>query len=74
MNIITKNPRAAFVSLCVLCIILLVNTGIANSQDIKLIVRGDDMSMTQGSLVAFERAFNNGVLTSGGIAGCWALV
>jgi chitin disaccharide deacetylase len=39
----------------------------AQCQDIKLIVRGDDLGMTQGSLVAFERAFNEGVLTSGAI-------
>jgi predicted glycoside hydrolase/deacetylase ChbG (UPF0249 family) len=30
----------------------------------KLIIRGDDMGMTQGSLVAFERAFNEGLLTA----------
>jgi predicted glycoside hydrolase/deacetylase ChbG (UPF0249 family) len=44
--------------------ILLISTGITNAQDeIKLIIRGDDMGMTQGSLVAFERALNEGVLT-----------
>ena len=32
--------------------------GLAAAQDIKLIVRGDDFGMTQGSLIAFERAFN----------------
>ena len=35
------------------------------AQEIKLIIRGDDLGMTQGSLVAFERAFNEGVLTCG---------
>jgi len=35
--------------------------------DIKLIIRGDDMGMTQGSLVAFEKAFNEGVLTCASI-------
>jgi chitin disaccharide deacetylase len=39
----------------------------ASAQSIRLIVRGDDMGMTQGSLVAFEKAFNEGVLTAGGI-------
>jgi len=34
-----------------------------NTQEIKLIVRGDDFGMTQGSLVAFERGFNEGILT-----------
>jgi hypothetical protein len=35
--------------------------------DTKLIIRGDDMGMTQGSLVAFEKAFNEGVLTCASI-------
>lgn len=37
------------------------------SQNIELIVRGDDLGMTQGSLVAFEKAFNSGVLTCGSL-------
>ena len=43
------------------------------SQGIKLIVRGDDFGMTQGSLVAFEKAFNEGVLTCGSllVVGPW---
>ena len=41
--------------------------GLAAAQDIKLIVRGDDFGMTQGSLIAFERAFNQGVLTCGSL-------
>jgi predicted glycoside hydrolase/deacetylase ChbG (UPF0249 family) len=40
----------------------------AISGEIRLIVRGDDLGMTQGSLIAFERAFNEGILTCGGIA------
>ena len=40
------------------------------SGEIWLIVRGDDMGMTQGSLEAFEQAFNHGVLTSGAIQVC----
>jgi predicted glycoside hydrolase/deacetylase ChbG (UPF0249 family) len=36
-------------------------------QEVRLIVRGDDMGMTQGSLVAFERALNEGVLTCASI-------
>jgi len=35
------------------------------SGEIRLIVRGDDMGMTQGSLAAFQKAFNEGVLTCG---------
>ena len=43
-------------------------------QDIKLIIRGDDFGMTQGSLVAFERAFNEGVLQCGAmvVPGPWS--
>lgn len=40
---------------------------IASAQETRLIVRGDDMGMTQGSLVAFEKAFNEGVLTCASI-------
>ncbi|MFC1692437.1 carbohydrate deacetylase [Candidatus Latescibacterota bacterium] len=40
---------------------------IINAEDIKLIIRGDDLGSTQGSLVAFERAFNEGVLTCASI-------
>ena len=39
----------------------------SHSQNIRMVVRGDDMGMTQGSLAAFEKAFNEGVLTSGAI-------
>jgi hypothetical protein len=39
----------------------------AQAQEIRLVVRGDDLGMTQGSLVAFEKAFNHGVLTTGAI-------
>ena len=35
--------------------------------DIRLIVRGDDFGMTQGSVAAFQRAFNQGVLTCASI-------
>jgi predicted glycoside hydrolase/deacetylase ChbG (UPF0249 family) len=34
-----------------------------HADDIRLIVRGDDLGMTQGSIAAFERSFNEGVLT-----------
>jgi predicted glycoside hydrolase/deacetylase ChbG (UPF0249 family) len=40
----------------------------ADSQsDIRLIVRGDDLGMTHGSLVAFEKAFKEGILTCASI-------
>lgn len=35
----------------------------APAEEIRLIVRGDDLGMTQGSIAAFERGFNEGVLT-----------
>jgi len=47
--------------------ILLAMATETNAQDIRIIVRGDDMGMTQGSLVAYEKAFNEGVLTCAGI-------
>jgi len=45
----------------------------AQAQEIRLIIRGDDLGMTQGSLVAFEKAFNQGVLTAGAmvVPGPW---
>jgi len=52
----------------VTCTVMLVLSGVAYAQDeIRLIVRGDDMGMTEGSLEAFELAFNNGVLTCGAV-------
>ena len=35
----------------------------ADGQEVQLIIRGDDMGMTRGSLEAFEAAFNRGVLS-----------
>ncbi len=40
---------------------------ISHAQDIRLIVRGDDFGMTQGSVLAFEKAFDEGVLTCGSL-------
>jgi len=42
----------------------------AQAEGIRLVVRGDDLGMTQGSLVAFERAFNKGILTCGSVIVC----
>jgi chitin disaccharide deacetylase len=68
--------------LVLLCVIVLSMPGITTAQnttpqaqnsqtapagEIRLIVRGDDLGMTEGSLEAFERAFNHGILTSGAI-------
>jgi predicted glycoside hydrolase/deacetylase ChbG (UPF0249 family) len=40
---------------------------IGGAQETRLIIRGDDLGMTQGTLAAFERAFNQGVLTCSSI-------
>lgn len=36
---------------------------VCHAEDIRLIVRGDDLRMTQGSIAAFEKSFKEGVLT-----------
>ena len=38
--------------------------------EIRLIVRGDDLGMSQSSLIAFEQALNEGILTSASIQTC----
>lgn len=58
---------AVFCGAVVLLSGVLMLASAAQAQETRLIVRGDDLGMTQGSLVAFERAFNEGVLTSGAI-------
>jgi predicted glycoside hydrolase/deacetylase ChbG (UPF0249 family) len=40
---------------------------VSEAQEIRLIVRGDDLGMTQGSVVAFEKGFSEGILTCGSI-------
>jgi predicted glycoside hydrolase/deacetylase ChbG (UPF0249 family) len=63
MDLMRKVIKAFITSLITIFII----PCITSSEEIKLVVRGDDMGMTQGSLVAFEKAFNEGVLTCGSI-------
>ncbi len=59
------------ISIAVIFLLVILKTaGTESDKDIRLIIRGDDMGMTQGSLEAFERAFNSGVLTCGGIQVC----
>lgn len=58
---VTLSSSVAF-----LLMIFLI-TGFTNAQDIQVIFRGDDFGMTQGSLVAFEKAFNEGVLCAASI-------
>ena len=56
--------RLLSVSIILLAILTILVPGMAFGEDeIRVIVRGDDLGMTQGSLVAFEEAFNNGVMT-----------
>ncbi len=43
--------------------VLLMSTSAVVGQTVKLIIRGDDLGMTQGSLEAFEAALNRGVLS-----------
>ncbi len=70
----TKKTIAAIAFFC-MCGTVMQGTATAQAQsaqnapegEIRLIVRGDDMGMTQGSIEAFERAFNRGILTSGAI-------
>lgn len=46
-----------------MAVIFLASTSGLVGQEVRLIVRGDDMGMTQGSLEAFEAAFNRGILS-----------
>jgi predicted glycoside hydrolase/deacetylase ChbG (UPF0249 family) len=53
-------------SVCFLLSVLLISLLMAPlcfAGDIRLIIRGDDLGMTQGSIVAFEKGFKEGVLT-----------
>jgi predicted glycoside hydrolase/deacetylase ChbG (UPF0249 family) len=50
-------------SVLVVGAVLLLSAPTAVGQEVRLIIRGDDMGMTQGSLEAFESAFNQGVLS-----------
>ncbi len=49
--------------------IFIITTG-TMAAEIRMIVRGDDLGMTQGSLVAFERAYKQGVLTCASLLVC----
>lgn len=59
--------RASTLLVASLAIMMILMTSDTDAQDIRLIVRGDDLGMTQGSLVAFEKAFNEGILTCASI-------
>ena len=63
----TIIQTAAILGVLLFCLAFVTPGTTDDAQDIKLIIRGDDMGMTQGSLAAFERAFNQGVLTCGAL-------
>jgi Uncharacterized protein conserved in bacteria len=64
-----KNKAFGVWCLLVLIIGLLVTGcgGRVEESGVELIVRGDDMGMTQAANEAFEIAFNQGILTAGGL-------
>ncbi len=55
--------RASNLLVILLTLVMILMANDADAQDKRLIVRGDDFGMTQGSLIAFEKAFNDGILT-----------
>jgi chitin disaccharide deacetylase len=61
-----KNFKSIMIAM-VVCLSGLLASLSWGQEEIRLIVRGDDMGMTEGSLEAFELAFNHGVLTSAAI-------
>jgi len=54
-------------AIIIITLLSLVLSGAVYAQEKMLIIRGDDLGMTQGSLVAFEQAFNNGILTAASV-------
>lgn len=66
---IRLSAAMPWASLLLLLLIVASSSG-SYGADIRLIVRGDDLGMTQGSLAAFEKAFNEGILTCASILVC----
>lgn len=60
------NTWPVFLAFLIL-VILLARAGQQPEQAVELIVRGDDMGMTNSANEAFELAFNRGILTAGGL-------
>jgi predicted glycoside hydrolase/deacetylase ChbG (UPF0249 family) len=56
-----RTPR--YSRTLVIATVLFFSYQVAIGEKVRLIIRGDDMGMTQGSLEAFEEAFNRGVLS-----------
>ncbi|MFA6472835.1 MAG: ChbG/HpnK family deacetylase, partial [Candidatus Latescibacterota bacterium] len=65
MNV--RNCKSIVIAMVVCLAGLSASTLSWGQEEIRLIVRGDDMGMTEGSLEAFELAFNHGILTSAAI-------
>ena len=61
MSMVTGESLIAVIGCSV--IFLVAGLTMGAQEEIRLIIRGDDFGMTQGSLVAFQKAFNEGVLT-----------
>ena len=61
---------ASMINVSILTFLMFLTAANSDAQEIRLLVRGDDLGMTQGSLAAFEKAFNEGVLTCGSILVC----
>ena len=55
--------KALIFFLFVIVLVSLFRVPVCLAEDIRLIVRGDDLGMTQGSISAFEKSFKEGVLT-----------
>ena len=55
--------KALIFFLFVIVLVSLFRVPVCLAEDIRLIVRGDDLGMTQGSIAAFEKSFKEGVLT-----------
>ena len=56
-----------FVKIVFIILLITSATGSAFAEDIRIIVRGDDLGMTEGSLEAFEQCMNNGILTTASV-------
>jgi predicted glycoside hydrolase/deacetylase ChbG (UPF0249 family) len=61
-----RVPALGAIALGLLALVLLTPVA-SEAQEIQLIIRGDDLGMTQGSLVAAEKAMNEGVMTCSAI-------
>lgn len=61
------SMRASILLAIYFSLAIILMTSNTNAQHMRIIVRGDDLGMTQGSLIAFEKAFNEGVLTCASI-------